>query len=135
MDPNVILYPGIAMFFLTFAMVLYLGVARYSAVQRGDVSILAFRPGLTADAFRLTRSSSGRSSHTIGLLERPAAEKRPPMLGSEPCRTAAPRGGSSRHERHIGVARGFTSTLVDDRDGSLLPRHRGLSRSTRSLVR
>lgn len=43
MDPNAVLYPGIAMFFLTFAMVLYLGVARYSAVRRGDVSIKYYR--------------------------------------------------------------------------------------------
>lgn len=43
MDPSAILYPGIAMFFLTFAMVLYLGFARYSAVQRGDVSIKYYR--------------------------------------------------------------------------------------------
>jgi len=43
MDQNAILYPGIAMFFLTFAMVLYLGVSRYSAVQRGDVSIKFYR--------------------------------------------------------------------------------------------
>ena len=43
MDQNAILYPGIAMFFLTFGMVLYLGRARFSAVQRGDVSIKFFR--------------------------------------------------------------------------------------------
>ena len=43
MDRNAILYPGIAMFFLTFAMVLYLGVARYLAIRRGDVSIKFYR--------------------------------------------------------------------------------------------
>lgn len=43
MDRNAMLYPGIAMFFLTFAMVLYLGAARYRAVQRGAVSIKFYR--------------------------------------------------------------------------------------------
>lgn len=43
MDQDAILFPGIAMFFLTFAMVLYLGVSRYRAVQRGEVSIKFYR--------------------------------------------------------------------------------------------
>ncbi len=43
MERNAILYPGIAMFFLTFAMVLFLGVSRYLAIRRGDVSIKYYR--------------------------------------------------------------------------------------------
>ncbi len=43
MDPSAILFPGIAMFFLSFAMVIVLGVSRFSAIRRGEVSIKYYR--------------------------------------------------------------------------------------------
>ena len=43
MDPVAILYPGIAMFFLTFSMVVYLGYNRFTAIRRRDVSIGYYR--------------------------------------------------------------------------------------------
>ena len=43
MQPTAILYPGIAMFFLTFSVILALGFARYRAIQRREVSIKYFR--------------------------------------------------------------------------------------------
>lgn len=42
-DATAILYPAIAMALLTLAMVLYLGFARYTAIQRRDVSIKFYR--------------------------------------------------------------------------------------------
>lgn len=43
MQPHAILYPGIAMFFLTFSMILVLGRTRYRAIQRREVNIKFFR--------------------------------------------------------------------------------------------
>lgn len=43
MEPINILYPGIAMFALTFGAIGYLGASRYAAIQRSDVSIKYFR--------------------------------------------------------------------------------------------
>lgn len=43
MNPTSILYPGIAMFFLTFGVMLKLGLARYSAIHARSVSIRFFR--------------------------------------------------------------------------------------------
>jgi hypothetical protein len=43
MDPRLILFPAVAMFFLTFGVILRLGLARYSAIQKGAVSIKFFR--------------------------------------------------------------------------------------------
>jgi hypothetical protein len=43
MEPRLILYPAVAMFFLTFSVILRLGLARYSAIQSGAVSIKFFR--------------------------------------------------------------------------------------------
>ena len=43
MEPVTILYPGIAMFALTLAVIAYLGASRYSAIHRKDVSIKYFR--------------------------------------------------------------------------------------------
>jgi hypothetical protein len=43
LQPHAILYPGIAMFFLTFSTILALGLARYRAIQRREVSIGFFR--------------------------------------------------------------------------------------------
>jgi len=43
MDPRLILFPAVAMFFLTLGMILRLGLARYSAIQKGAVSIKFFR--------------------------------------------------------------------------------------------
>jgi len=43
LQPNAILYPGIAMFFLTFSTILVLGVARFRAIHRREVSIKYFR--------------------------------------------------------------------------------------------
>jgi hypothetical protein len=43
MTPTAILYPGIAMFFLTFGVMLWLGHARYRAIHARRVSIKYFR--------------------------------------------------------------------------------------------
>ena len=43
MNPAAIIYPSIAMFFLTLGMVMNLGVRRFMAVRRGDVSIRYYR--------------------------------------------------------------------------------------------
>jgi hypothetical protein len=43
MNPNTILYPGIAMFGLTLFVMLRLGFARYTAIQSRSVSIKYFR--------------------------------------------------------------------------------------------
>ena len=43
MSPSAIVFPGIAMFFLSFSAVVYLGYSRVTAVQRGDVSIRYYR--------------------------------------------------------------------------------------------
>ena len=43
MDPTAILYPAIAMFFLTLGVMLGLGVARYTAIHDRSVSIKYFR--------------------------------------------------------------------------------------------
>jgi hypothetical protein len=43
MNPSAIVFPGIAMFFLTFAAIVMLGYRRVTAVQRGDVSIRYYR--------------------------------------------------------------------------------------------
>lgn len=43
MNPSAIVFPGIAMFFLTFSAVLYLGYRRVTAVRRGEVSIRYYR--------------------------------------------------------------------------------------------
>ena len=43
MTPTAILYPGIAMFFLTIGVLLSLGLARRSAVRNGSVSIKYYR--------------------------------------------------------------------------------------------
>jgi hypothetical protein len=43
MPPTAILYPSIAMFALTLGTMVALGVARYGAIHRGDVSISFFR--------------------------------------------------------------------------------------------
>jgi hypothetical protein len=43
MNPQLILFPAIAMFLLTFGAILRLGLARYSAIQKGAVSIKFFR--------------------------------------------------------------------------------------------
>jgi len=43
LQPTAILYPGIAMFSLTFSAILALGIARYRAIQRREVSIKYFR--------------------------------------------------------------------------------------------
>jgi len=43
MSSTAILYPAIAMFTLTFGVILALGLARYRAIQRGDVRIRFFR--------------------------------------------------------------------------------------------
>lgn len=43
MSPEAILYPGIAMFFLSFGVMLRLGAARYGAIHSGAVSIKFFR--------------------------------------------------------------------------------------------
>jgi hypothetical protein len=42
-QPTAILYPGIAMFWLTFGVMLWLGVARYRAIRKRTVSIKFFR--------------------------------------------------------------------------------------------
>jgi hypothetical protein len=43
MDPRLILFPAIAMFSLTLGVILRLGLARYTAIQSGAVSIKFFR--------------------------------------------------------------------------------------------
>lgn len=43
MNPDTILYPGIAMFALTLSAIAALGIARYRAIQRREVSIKYFR--------------------------------------------------------------------------------------------
>ncbi len=43
MDPTAIVYPGIAMFFLSLAMVFHLGVSRFAAIRRRDVSVEYYR--------------------------------------------------------------------------------------------
>ncbi len=43
MEPTAIVYPGIAMFFLSFAMVAHLGASRFAAVRRRDVSLKYYR--------------------------------------------------------------------------------------------
>ena len=43
MDPAAIVYPGIAMFFLSFSMVAHLGASRFAAVRRRDVSLRYYR--------------------------------------------------------------------------------------------
>lgn len=42
-NPDAILYPGIAMFFLTLAVMLRMGFERYSAIHSGTVSIKYYR--------------------------------------------------------------------------------------------
>lgn len=43
MEPRLILYPSIAMFFLTLGLIFRLGLARYSAIKGGSVSIKFYR--------------------------------------------------------------------------------------------
>ncbi len=43
MEPTAIVYPGIAMFFLSFSMVAHLGASRFAAVRRRDVSLKYYR--------------------------------------------------------------------------------------------
>ncbi len=43
MDPTAILYPAIAMFFLTLGVMLWMGLERYRAIHAGRVSIKYFR--------------------------------------------------------------------------------------------
>jgi hypothetical protein len=43
MNPNAILYPGVAMAVLTIGLLIYLGVARRRAVVRGEVGIEFYR--------------------------------------------------------------------------------------------
>ena len=43
MEPRLILFPAVAMFFLTFGVIIRLGLARYSAIHSGAVSIKFFR--------------------------------------------------------------------------------------------
>jgi hypothetical protein len=43
MDPNAIVFPAIAMFFLTMSMVARMAYLRVTAVQRGDVPIQYYR--------------------------------------------------------------------------------------------
>ena len=43
MNPTAIIYPAIAMFFLTFGMVMSMGVRRYMAIQRREVSLKYYR--------------------------------------------------------------------------------------------
>ena len=43
MEAVTILYPGIAMFALTFGVIAYLGASRYAAIHRKQVSIKYFR--------------------------------------------------------------------------------------------
>lgn len=43
MEPTAILYPGIAMFSLTVSVIVVLGLARYRAIRKREVSIAYFR--------------------------------------------------------------------------------------------
>ncbi len=43
MEPTAMLYPGVAMFFLTFAAVAYLGISRLLAVRRREVRVKYYR--------------------------------------------------------------------------------------------
>ena len=43
MEPTAILYPGVAMFFLTFAVVAYMGINRLLAVRRREVRVKYYR--------------------------------------------------------------------------------------------
>ena len=43
MSPTAILYPGIAMFFLTLGAILYLGYGRYTAIHQRTVSMRYYR--------------------------------------------------------------------------------------------
>jgi hypothetical protein len=43
MQPNAIVYPAIAMFFLSFSVLAYTAYRRVTAVQRGEVSIRYYR--------------------------------------------------------------------------------------------
>lgn len=43
MEPQVILFPSVAMFLLTFGVIVRMGLARYLAIQSGAVSIKFFR--------------------------------------------------------------------------------------------
>ena len=43
MNADAILYPGIAMFFLSLGVMLWMGLARYAAIHSGAVSIKFFR--------------------------------------------------------------------------------------------
>ena len=43
MDPSAIVFPGIAMFFLTLSVTAYLGGSRFLAIRRGDISIRYYR--------------------------------------------------------------------------------------------
>ncbi len=43
MAPTAILYPGVAMFFLTLGLMLFLGYSRYTAIQNRSVSIKYYR--------------------------------------------------------------------------------------------
>src|SRR4029434_2943494 len=55
LDPNAIVFPAIAMFFLTMSMVARMAFLRVSAVQRGDVPIQYYRlyyEGVEPDVLR-----------------------------------------------------------------------------------
>ena len=43
MEPIAIVYPGIAMFFLTLSIVFHLGASRLAAIRRRDVSVKYYR--------------------------------------------------------------------------------------------
>ncbi len=43
MDPTAIVYPGIAMFSLSLAVLFHLGVSRFAAIRRRDVSVKYYR--------------------------------------------------------------------------------------------
>ena len=43
MQPSAIVYPAVAMFFLTFSLLVYTAYRRVTAVQRGEVSIRYYR--------------------------------------------------------------------------------------------
>ncbi len=45
MEATAILYPGAAMFFLTFAVIVNLGIHRFRAVGRRKVRVGYYRPG------------------------------------------------------------------------------------------
>jgi hypothetical protein len=42
-DPNAIVYPGVAMFFLTGSLIVRMAYLRVTAVQRGEVSVRFYR--------------------------------------------------------------------------------------------